>query len=190
LESYARLGTPIKELEGAGVDEASSMARQPCPTVPGEPPEYQRLRQQTPDQAGRDGVPVGQATFRWLDGCEIDVSGRETMAALAVDRVPVAAEEKVVLARGTWDRPRVYLERIKPGTPGDCGWYVGPADDVETTAYESIRASDLLSIRPDWTEILALPAGYLVIVDRGRIETVLDPRDEIVFPAGQATTPG
>jgi len=181
LESYASLAAPQNKRAmadasvsnaAAAEDQTVSMGRDaPPPDV--SPKSYPSLRTKTPPQHVLDEPPVVEPGFRWSSGSRIDESQRQAVADLDVERLPVAADDKVVIATGVWNQLRIYLERVAPSSQGHCVWYVGFADDTEVARYEAVCAADLLALRPDWTEILELPKGTLVVLDGNTIESVL-----------------
>lgn len=199
LESYVSIPAPSEEgtiADGRisdhmsrpeevppGPDDAPS--RSPIPAV-----SYQTLRGGTPRPEVRDRTPAGEPTLNWPQQCEISKSQREAVGGLDCKRIPPAPNDKVVMARGSWNHPRVYLERVEPSRRGDCGWYIGFADGTRVDDYESVRVADLVAMRPDLAEILALPIGYLVVLDRTSIEAVLDPQGRILWPSAGGTGRG
>jgi hypothetical protein len=100
------------------------------------------------------------------------------LARLGVQGVPVSFQDKVVLARGILSAKRIYLER-KPPTPGDSGWYIGPADNApQPSEYEALLVYQLLHQRVSVLKVLALPVGYLVVFDGDEIEAILNDQDQ------------
>lgn len=85
---------------------------------------------------------------------------------LGLRPVEIRFEDKVVLAKGCLAGRRVYLQRSQP-RPGDSGWYVGPVDgpapEQRPESFEAIHVFELLRRRASLLQVLALPAGYLVV---------------------------
>ena len=105
---------------------------------------------------------------------------RKAITDISVERRCVSADDKVLIARAVGEQHRFYLERIGPSSSGDSGWYIGIIDPKGTQGYEAIRIADLLNPRPDLSEILSLPVGYLVVLDGDSIEAVVDPNNKFV----------
>ena len=144
---------------------------------------YQKLREQTPSQAVRDGTPIAEPGFEWLKADRAGESVREVLADLDLARTPIAADDKIVVARGAWNHQRIYLERVESPTAGDSGWYVGFADDTEVGGYDAVRIADLLAGRPDLAAAVELPAGCLVVLDEACVEAVLDGKGTLLWPS-------
>jgi hypothetical protein len=103
---------------------------------------------------------------------------------VGVEGVPARFDEKVVLAKGCLGGRRVHLQRSEP-EPGDSGWYVGPADgpasEQGADSYEAMYLFQLLRTRPALLQLLALPPGYLAVLDGNDIEAVVDPDNNDVW---------
>ncbi|UCD30222.1 MAG: hypothetical protein JSV03_07065 [Planctomycetota bacterium] len=192
LESYVSAGPPSEEpaIAGGPVSEVGresqipSMARSDTTSAAFSTENYQLLRNMTPPQLVRNKTRIKKPKFSWIKDCEISKSQREAVAGLDVDSISIDPGRKVVIARDVWHQSRVYLERVEPSSPSDSGWYVGFSDGRKAKGYRALRIDDLLALRPDWDEILKLPKGYLVVVDGGTVEAVIDERGEILHPAG------
>jgi len=190
LESYLALAPP----EGAtGTEdvaypdgtvrghEAASMARDAIwsPTDPDKT--YQALRESSPTQALRDQTQVRSPACRWLSGHKINPAHLEAIAAIDAERTGVSGDDKIVVAKADGHHGRIYLERTGPCDRGDCGWYIGIADETEPGGYQGMRVADLLELRPDLERILTLPVGYLVVLDGGSVEAVVDGQSNVVW---------
>lgn len=192
LEAYASSAAPGEQRSMASLpgvedfgrpEELASVAREapPPPDVAAEA--YQKYRAQTPSQAVRNNAPIAAPQFH---GWTPDVAGRavpEVLADLDLAAAPVATDDKIVVAHGTWQQRRIYLERVESPTAGDSGWYVGFADDTEATGYDAVRVADFLAGRPDLEAALGLPVGCLLVLDGASVEAVLDPQGELVWPS-------
>jgi len=197
LESYAALAPPRDATPATGApypdaatraEQIPSMVRDKASGAAEAAGGCRVLRQRVPGPAVRERTELGGAVGGWLSGSEISAVQREQIGALDVERAAISADEKVVIARVTGEHRRIYLHRSGPCMAGDCGWYVGPADDTEPNGCEAVQVSDLLAARPDLGEILTLGPGYLLVLDGDRVEAVVDPRDKVVWPqaAGSA----
>ena len=192
LEAYASSAQPSEQRSTAPApigedisrpEELASMARAAPPPPGAAAQAYQKLREQTPSQAVRDGTPIAEPGFEWLKADRAGESVREVLAGLNLARTPIAADDKIVVARGAWNHQRIYLERVESPTAGDSGWYVGLADDTEVGGYDAVRVADLLAGRPDLEAALELPLGCLLVLDGACLEAVLDPRDTLLWPS-------
>jgi hypothetical protein len=192
LEAYAVSGMPTMQTStAASADAEGRGAPEVMPSMAREAPlpddvvveAYRRLRGRTPSQAVRDGTPIMPSEFEWSEAGLADAGVANVVAALAVTRTPVVADDKIVLANEAWRDRRVYLERLETAAAGDSGWYVGPADDSTVTAYKAMRAADFLAGRPDLQAALGLPPGFLVVLDGAAVEAVLDAQGRLLWPA-------
>lgn len=192
LEAYASAATPGEQRSMASLpgvedlgrpEEFASVAREAPPPPRTALEVYQKLRAQTPSQAVRDDAPSAAPQFhRWTpDGTGQAV--REALADLDLAAAPVAADDKIVVAGGTWQQPRIYLERVKSSASGDSGWYVGFADGTEVTGYDAVRVAEFLAGRPDLEAALGLPVGCLVVLDGESVEAVLDEQGVLLWPS-------
>jgi hypothetical protein len=173
-EQRSTVSAPTSE-DTAGPEQFASVARDtPAPPDIAEQA-YRQLRTRTPSRAVRDEAPITELEARDLIVEEPAESVREALARLGLARMPIAADQKIVVARGAWQHPRIYLERLKHVAAGDSGWYVGFADDTEVSGYDAVRIADFLAGRRDLEAALELPAGCLVVLDRSSVKAVLDP---------------
>jgi hypothetical protein len=198
LEAYAAAAGPEEQRSVApaatGADfrrpeDLPSMARG-TPAAPiADARDYRKLRARTPSVAVREATPVSQSEF--ARASEVP-TGSEVHAALAgcdLARSAVAPDDKIVLARGVWRSPRVYLERAAGVAAGDSGWYIGFADDRQVAAYDGARVADVLAARPDWAPVLELPAGCLAVFDGAALAALLDPQDAWLAPRDDRDSP-
>jgi hypothetical protein len=64
----------------------------------------------------------------------------------------------------------------------DAAWKVAPLQDAQLfDQARSVCAGELLAVRPDLGEMLSLPVGFSVIMDRAGIVEVLDPRRQSMW---------
>lgn len=80
----------------------------------------------------------------------------------------------------------VYLHRKESESADKSGWYIGKEcseeDDEETQCAVEVLAGRLLSIKPEWVVVLALPVGYLAQFEEDRLTAIYDDRDQCIFP--------
>lgn len=174
LETYLSLQTAG---QGVSIGEAAeSMAKATASRVG-----IERLRDRTPTPqqrqaaAARPLAPDDPFFQPWASGAVQDWQ-REALAKLAIERQIVDPEQKIVVARNSWQQQRIYLERMTPESEQDSGWFLGDVDPVEgeKIEYDAIRIGDLIAARPDLMDMLALPAGFLIVLDAGGPSVMLD----------------
>ncbi len=184
LEAYAALAPP--EVARSTEDE------QPESTVgtPGGPTTVFRtpvsdaeaqdqialLRERTPSLEVRDQTEIGSDPVDWFAKIEPSEALRKAAQDIASDAPPPEPEQKVLVALPAETPDAIYLER-STDSEKDSGWYLGVADDTQTTEYAAIRIDALLGICPPLEDLLSLPAGHVVLISRA-IDT------EILFDAG------
>lgn len=90
----------------------------------------------------------------------------------------ISFQDKIVCAKGVLSLDNIYLERKKTHDKGDSGWYIGPVDEmINTDELEAYYAYQLLKIRPSIIKALALPNGYMAVLDKDELKAVLDEND-------------
>lgn len=108
----------------------------------------------------------------------IQAKQNDLAARLHVDPLPPSFQDKIVLRKGVLSLQRLYLERTSSPPRGDSGWYIGPVESEETSArqddLEAIYVYQLLASRSEILTALALPKGYLVVINGNEIEAVID----------------
>jgi hypothetical protein len=164
---------------GLGLAEAAeSIAQLAATTKVG----YERLRDRTPTAEERSAatvrvIPPEDPFFQpWPAGL-VEAWQADALQMLKITPQAIDPDHKIIVARDCWLQAKLYLERREPAFEGDSGWYLGSAADPvagEKTQYDSIRAGDLMSTRPDWGDLLQLPYGFLVVIDSGGPMAMLD----------------
>jgi hypothetical protein len=189
LESYATLqAAGLADLDTAAA--APSVARggeldlfavESGPS-PGRVAEYQALRLLTPSREARSHATVSQAPEALADHPlrQLDLDG---IAKVPLTREPAQPDSRLTLGADSISATRVYLHRSEAIDSQDTGWYLGAIGSDTPDSLTAIRTADLLARRPQWADILALPAGTLVVIDGNRIEAALDAQDTILWPA-------
>ena len=181
VEAYAVTRAPATQRSTADTRPAdgASVAR----GVAADTDAHRGWRRQTPTRQVRDRTPVADAAPAWAETPSARAAIDEALRDIASAPTPVGPDEKIVLAGQAWRHARVYLERIAEPAAGDSGWYLGPADGAEPDGCEAVRVGDLLTHRPDLARVLALPAGFLVVLDGPDVVAVLDPQNGAQWPA-------
>jgi hypothetical protein len=133
-------------------------------------------------RASADPLPAAYqlATTKPLNGPQ-----RLAVASTNVKHRPPDPEHTLVVADDLRDPGSVYLHHTEPAGPTDTGWFVGPSDPgVPLESFKRVRVAQLLQVRPDLREVLALPQGFIVIMGPAGITSILNPKDEDVWQRG------
>jgi hypothetical protein len=97
---------------------------------------------------------------------------------LKLDGEMISFQDKIVCSKGVLSLDNIYLERSKEHEKGDSGWYIGPVDEsIATDELEAYYAYQLLKIRPSIIKTLALPSGYMAVLEKDELKAVLDEND-------------
>jgi hypothetical protein len=100
---------------------------------------------------------------------------RRNMSELRVNLEPPAYDCPVLI---NFDQP-VEMLRLERE---DSAWKVSPLDDTKLfDEARSVRAGELIAARADLGEMLSLPPGFSVIMDRAGIVEVLDPGRQSIW---------
>jgi hypothetical protein len=105
---------------------------------------------------------------------------RQLFGKIAAQRVPSPPDATIFVEDGAWQIEKIFLERVA-SADGDSGWYVGRADGTEGARTLAMPVRDLLQSRQDLAEALTLPAGYLVLLEKGNVSAVLDEKGADVW---------
>jgi hypothetical protein len=107
------------------------------------------------------------------------VSSEQASAAanMAIEMVP-GDERRIVISPRIKGKSRVVLARIDSAA---ATWYLGPVEGGDSDGYNMMGVGDLRSGRPDWTELLRLPGGFMAVIGPGGVEAIFDSRNERVF---------
>ena len=100
-----------------------------------------------------------------------------------VDGISIKFSDKIILSKGVLELDNIYLQRNGDVEKGDSGWYIGPVEDNNTTELYALYAYQLLKIKPEVIQVLALPNDYMVVFEGNEIKTVLNENDVDIFKA-------
>lgn len=142
------------------------------------------LRAKTPPEDVREGIAVVEPASGWQPRADLRQADREALASLTGGHVPIGPRDKIVIAAGAWEHPHLYFDRLEPAGSGGCAGYVGLVDGGAAESYQAAEAADLLKVRPDWTELLQLPPGWLAVLDGRAVEVVFDTDGTAIWPSG------
>ncbi len=195
LEAYIALN-PTAELpatlEGLLAEQEAPVAA--GPEMPASP--LISLRQLTPRTDLRSGAAIAAISDApWKIGLITSVQRELTLEfvgravqpqlnkPILAEDLPqfVKGEEMIVVATNIAGLPRIYMERLPAAFTNDSGWCARSTEPGDA-AYQLVKVAQLLETRPDFACVLALPAGYLVVLDEHGIEALLDPRSVNIWP--------
>ncbi|MCE4048956.1 MULTISPECIES: immunity protein Imm33 domain-containing protein [Bacillaceae] len=100
---------------------------------------------------------------------------------LNVDGLSIKFSDKIILSKGVLELEKIYLQRNGDVEVGDSGWYIGPVEDDNTIELYALYAYQLLKIKPEIIQVLALPNDYMVVFENNEIKAVLNENDVDVF---------
>ncbi|MBU7592609.1 immunity protein Imm33 domain-containing protein [Metabacillus halosaccharovorans] len=100
---------------------------------------------------------------------------------LNVDGLSIKFSDKIILSKGVLELEKIYLQRTGDVEKGDSGWYIGPVEDNNTTELYALYAYQLLKIKPEIIQVLALPYDYMVVFEGNEIKAVLNENDVDIF---------
>lgn len=100
---------------------------------------------------------------------------------LNVDGLSIKFSDKIILSKGILELEKIYLQRNGDVEVGDSGWYIGPVEDDNTIELYALYAYQLLKIKPEIIQVLALPNDYMVVFENNEIKAVLNENDVDVF---------
>lgn len=100
---------------------------------------------------------------------------------LNISGLSIKFNDKVILSKGVLELENIYLQRMGNVEQGDSGWYIGAVEDSDSTDLYALYAYQLLKLRPEIIQVLALPEDYMVVFENKEIKAVLDENDEDVF---------
>ena len=98
-----------------------------------------------------------------------------------VDGLSIKFSDKIILCKGVLKLEKIYLQRNGNVEKGDSGWYIGPVEEDNTTELYALYAYQLLKIKPEIIQVLALPNEYMVVFEGNKIKAVLNENNLDVF---------
>lgn len=98
-----------------------------------------------------------------------------------VDGSSIKFSDKIILSKGVLELEKIYLQRNGDVEKGDSGWYIGPVEDDNTTELYALYAYQLLEMKPEIIQVLALPNDYMVVFEGNEIKAVLNENNEDIF---------
>jgi len=197
LEAYAALAPPEmartaedEQLENtlAGSQGPTTVFRTPVSDAEAQD-QIALLRERTPSLEVRDQMEIDPNPVDWLAEIELSEALRQAAQDIASDAAEPEPEQKVLVALPAETPDAIYLER-SADREQDSGWYIGLADDTETTGCAAIRIDALLKVCPQLHDLLSLPEGHVVLVSRAiDTEILFDARDTVLWRRSESGEP-
>lgn len=100
---------------------------------------------------------------------------------LKVDGLTTKYSDKIILTKGVLELEEIYLQRSGEVEKGDSGWYIGPVEDNDTAELYALYAYQILKIKPEIIQVLALPNEFMVVFEGKEIKAVLNEGDEDIY---------
>lgn len=92
----------------------------------------------------------------------------------------ICFSDYLISAQGALHARRIYLQRKQP-MHEDSGWYIGDVEHPELAHDKeqllSLRMFELWKLLPSALRVLALPPGFLVVMEGDEIKSIVDPED-------------
>jgi hypothetical protein len=142
---------------------------------------FVHLRRRTPSAAARAVLPAAaEVPKEWK---------APILSETGVERMPIefkhpAPAERVIVARDAPAGEEIFLERVNGALPNDSGWYIGNLIERETKT-DAITVADLLAVRPDFAPFLALPSGWLLVIEKSGVKALLNDKNDNIWPEPQ-----
>jgi hypothetical protein len=159
-------------VEPAGIVAEPSMARGGA-ALPGSG-ELARARELGPSPEQRQTAPLVAVVSFGLPAIRDDQAS--AIATVPADRLPLGDEATIFVGQSVSAQEGVIAHR-----DAEFGWYVAPAGAGERAGWEAVRADDLLANHLNWGNLLALPAGFSVIMDGDGVAAVFDAEERVVW---------
>jgi hypothetical protein len=124
------------------------------------------------------GDPLHRTVPQVNETLGVSLAQASLLRRLRVDGLDARWDSFIAMQRGILNQPRVYLKRSPSDQRDFSGWYLGAVEGdakVEVNDLERIRVFQLYKNRPELLEVLALPAGWIVVFNSRVIEAILDP---------------
>ncbi len=191
LEQYLIVAPPAAAADPtAGINESQSVSTT-TPEGPEAPPaddtgdplsRFLNLRVLTPSVSQRQQITLDALRQSDLGLVRLDNKDRDLINRLTAVRQPLAPGYKIILADLPAPGGTIYLERIATASPNDSGWFIADADKATHAAYQACTVKDILTLRLDFMDLLKLPAGFLIVLEQGRLIAVFNADDVNCLP--------
>jgi hypothetical protein len=131
----------------------------------------------------RGGIPSEQAILAAKPAekgplklaCGTVAAGQAEAAMKTAEGAAPGDAERILVAARTMTAGRVYLVRLEAGGPD---WYLGPVEGGDSGVYNTVTVGDLRAGRPDVSDLLRLPVGFLTVIGADGVEAIFDPQNQ------------
>jgi hypothetical protein len=165
---------------------SSAMARGgtgPAP-APAKARPFADLRARPPGPAARLAAKSAPCPDKWTTP-SLQPTESQALGELSINWQFADGTDKVVLARSVAESQGIFLERATIIGQQDSGWYIGSLSGGDA-ALEATTIAELVSARRDLERLLALPPGYLVVIDSGGVAAVISDQDQDMLRSANA----
>lgn len=100
---------------------------------------------------------------------------------LNIEGLSIKFSDKIILSKGVLELENIYLQRKGNVEQEDSGWFIGAVEEDDNTELYAMYAYQLLKIRPELIQVLALPNDYMVIFEGKEVKAVLNENDQDVL---------
>ncbi|KZE37802.1 hypothetical protein AV656_09750 [Bhargavaea cecembensis] len=114
----------------------------------------------------------------------VQLEQSDFLRKIDVDGLSIKFSDKIILSKGVLALEKIFLQRNGEVEKGDSGWYIGPVEDDSTEELYALYAYQLLKIKPEIIQVLALPNDYMVVFEGEEIKAVLNESDVDVYKRG------
>lgn len=111
----------------------------------------------------------------------VQLEQSDFLRKIDVDGLSTKFSDKIILSKGVLELDGIFLQRNGEVEKGDSGWYIGSVEDDRTEELYALYAYQLLKIKPEIIQVLALPNDYMVVFEGKEIKAVLDENDVDVY---------
>src|SRR5699024_1918299 len=100
---------------------------------------------------------------------------------LNIEGLSIKFSDIIILSKGVLELENIYLQRTGNVEQEDSGWFIGAVEEDDNTELYAMYSYQLLKIRPELIQVLALPNDYMVILEGKEIKAVLNENDQDVL---------
>jgi len=185
LDAYVSLRpeAPGGADKGYAVDEAAGMGRASSGERKLPRDIFRSLRAKTAPADLRAAAAPGSVGPEPWKCLILGADQTDVISSLNLRRLPIAVEYNVIIAQEAALSEQIYLQRLAPSYGTDSGWYIGSADAPGSSNLRAVQMGALLAFRADFRDILGLPEGFLVVIEKGVITAILDAEDNLLWTA-------
>lgn len=175
LENYIALAPPETPADRERAALESVLRPEPEPDLRDTP---KKLRDNVPPPETWAESPVESELPAWVSDIALP-DLRAVCTAPPGDETVPTPDDRVLVTR-VEGRPEVIFFVRMAGNDGGSGWFIG-VSELESKGCVAVRAADLWRAAPQWRNILRLPPGSLVVIDRREGTTTVFAPDDTVL---------